>query len=138
MVDETTFNTLVTVTRFLEFNSETLKRSIERIESTGLRPSRRVVREKQRQEARVAVNGDVTFDVNTNGFGLLLKHMLGEVEKSQPNAGSNPTVYEYLGMVGALDAKSFTCQLARGDTSGTIRAFTYGGCKIGKWELACD
>lgn len=138
IADETTFGTGVTPTRFVEFNSETIKQTIERLESTGLRPLRRVIREKQWQPGRIANAGDIDFDVNTQGFGLFLKHMMGEIASTQPNVGSAPTVWEHLATVGAMDARSFTTQLARADSGGTIRAFTYAGCKIPKWELECD
>lgn len=136
--DETTFGTAQTVARFLEFNSETIEQTRERIESSGLRPNRRVVREKQWQEARLGAAGDVVFDVNSQGFGKLLKHMMGEIATSQPNAGSNPTVYEHKATVGQIDGKSFTAQIARADNTGTVRAYTYAGGKIPKWEVTCD
>lgn len=138
MAPETTFGTSVTPTRFLEFNNDTVKRTIERIETAGLRPGRRVLREKQWIASRESVAGDVEFDVATNGFAMLLHHCLGEVEKVQPNAGSFPTVYEYKCTVGALDALSFTSQIAVGDINGTARAFTWAGCKIPKWEIIGD
>lgn len=135
---ETTFGTAATPTRFVEFNNETIKQSIERIESTGLRPNRRIVRKTQSQEGRVAVAGDVEMDVATKGFGLFVEEMLGDATQSQPNVGSFPTVFEYLGEVGPMDTQSLTCQVARTDNTGTTRAFTYAGCKIPKWELMCD
>ena len=64
--------TAVTPTRFLEFNSETVKASKERVESTGLRPSRRVLRSGQWAVSRLGAAGDVEFDVSTNGFATLL------------------------------------------------------------------
>lgn len=135
MANETTFGTGVTVTRFLEFNNETVAQTRERIESSGLRPNRRVVREKQWTTARLSSAGDVEFDVNTTGFGLLLKNMMGEQTWTQPNAGSFPTVYQGFATVGRIDGKSFTFQIARADDGGTIRAFTYAGGKVAKWEL---
>lgn len=135
---ETTYGTGVTPTRFIEFNDETVKRAIERIESTGLRPNRRIVREKQSQPGRESVAGDIDADVNTAGFGLFFEQCLGAVTSSQPNVGSAPTVWEHLAEVGAMDAKSLTTQVARTDSSGSTRAFTYAGCKIPKWELMCD
>lgn len=138
MADETTFGVAQTVNRFLEFNSDTMDHTIERIASTGLRPNRRVLRKQQWVAARESVAGDVEFDVNTNGFGLLFKHFLGSMVKSQPNAGSFPNVYEYKATVGQLDGKSFTSQIAMGDTGGTVRAFTWAGCKIVKAELMAD
>jgi hypothetical protein len=138
MVDETTFGTYVAPTRFLEFTQESLKLSLERIESAGLRPSRRVLTTDDWVVGRRGAGGDVEFEVANKGFGLMLKHMLGAVTSAQPNAGSNPTVWEHTGKVGALDAKSFTAQFGRAGNDGTVRAFSYLGCKVASWELSCD
>jgi len=134
MVDETTYNTLATVTRFLEFNSETVELTIARIESNGLRSGRRMRRSNQWLPGRESVSGDVEFEVQTNGFGLLLKHMLGSAAIGTVNEESFTQTFK----IGALDGKSFTFQTAAGDDGGTVRAFTYGGSKVAKWELMCD
>src|SRR5579872_5682754 len=136
---ETTYGTTVTPTRFLEFNSETIKQSIARLESGGLRPKRLVLRSNQWLPGRIGVAGDIDMEFQTNGFGILLKSMLGELVTgayTQPNAGSYPTVYQGTFRAGPTSGYSFTAQKAIGDTGGTIRAFTYGGCKVDKWELS--
>lgn len=138
MAAETTVGTAVTPTRFLEFNADTLEQTIARIESSGLRPNRRVLRSTQWNAGRIGVQGDVDFEVNSNGFGLLFKAALGTIATSQPNAGSFPTVYEHKATVGATDGSSYTVQVAAGDTGGTVRAFTWSGMKIPKWQLSCD
>ena len=135
MVDETTFGSAPTVTRFLEFNNESVQQTIERIPSSGLRVNRRVLRSTQWTAGRKNITGDVEFEVQQQGMGLLLKHCFGTVTSAQPNAGSNPTVYEHTFKVGALDGKSFTAQIGMGDVGGTQRAFTYAGCKVSKWSL---
>jgi len=137
MVDEVTHGVPLTPSRFLEFNNETVEQTIERISSSGLRPNRRVARALQWVAGRVGVGGDIEFDVQTAGFGLLLKHMLGTITSVQPNLGSFPTVWEHTAKVGPLDGKSFTAQITAGDSSGTVRAFTYAGCKVAKWDLDC-
>lgn len=136
MVDETTFGTSPTVTRFLEFNDESVAFTKDRINSSGLRAGRRVLRTTQWVTGKQNVTGDIDFEWQQQGMGLLLKHMLGGIATAQPNAGSNPTVYEHTATVGTLDGKSFTCQIGRGDVGGTVRAFTYAGCKIAKWDLS--
>lgn len=136
MVDEATFGQSPTVNRFLEFNNETIAQTVERIDSSGLRAGRRVQRSTQWAPGKKNVTGDVEFEVQQQGMGLLLKHCLGTVTSSQPSAGSAPTVWEHKFVVGPLDGKSFTCQIGRGDVGGTVRAFTYAGCKISKWDLS--
>lgn len=135
MVDEPTFGTSPTVTRFLEFNNETMQRSVARIDSSGLRVGRKVLRSSQWVQGKTNVTGDVEFEWQQQGMGLLLKHMLGTIASSQPNAGSNPTVWEHKATVGQLDGKSFTAQIGAADAGGVQRAFTYAGCKVAKWSL---
>lgn len=137
MVDETTFGTSPTVTRFLEFNNETVQQIIARIDSSGLRVGRRVERSTQWVVGRKNVTGDIELEWQQQGMGLFLKHIMGTIASSQPNVGSNPTVWEHKGTVGPLDGKSFTLQLAMASADGVQRAFTYAGCKIAKWDLSC-
>jgi Phage tail tube protein len=141
MAKETTYATPATVTRFLEYNSETIKQTIARLDSMGLRPSRRILRTNQWLPGRISVTGDTEMEVQTNGFGLLFRAMLGEevgAKYTQPNAGSFPTVYEGKFRVGATDGTSWTIQKAMGSSDGTVRAFTYGGAKVDKWELHAE
>lgn len=138
IVDEVTYGVAVPVTRFLEFTNESAKLSIERIESAGLRPNRRVLTTDDWVAGRTGVAGDVEHEVSNKGFGLLLKHLLGSIATSQPNAGSFPTVFEHKATVGQLDGKSFTAQVGRTGIDGTTRAFTYAGCKVDSWDLSLD
>jgi hypothetical protein len=138
MADETTYGTITTPTRFLEFTDESLKLDIQRIESKGLRPNRRVLSVDDWVAGRQTADGDVNFEVANKGFGLVFKHMMGTIATSQPNAGSFPTVYEHKATVGQLDGKSFTCQVGRTGVDGTTRAFTYAGSKVDTWELGLD
>jgi hypothetical protein len=138
MVDEVTYGTAVTVTRFVEYDKESVTQDIERIESKGLRPNRRVLATDDWLPGRIGCNGPVEFEWQNKGMGLILKHMLGTIASSQPSAGPDPTVWEHTAKVGALDGKMFTSQIGRTGVDGTTRAFTYAGCKIPEWELSCD
>ncbi len=138
MVDEPTFGVSPTVTRFLEFNDESIQKTVARLESSGLRVGRKVQRASQFVPSDVDVSGDINFEVQQQGFGLVIKHLLGNIASAQPNVGSNPTVWEHTGTVGQLDGKSFTCQVAKAGSDGVQRAFTYRGCKFAKWDLSCS
>lgn len=138
MADEVTYGAGVTPTRFLEFTSESAKLAIERIESAGLRPNRRVLATEDWVAGRQGVSGDVEYEVSNKGFGLKLKHMLGSIASSQPASVASPTVFEHKATVGPLDGKSFTSQIGRTGNDGVTRPFTYAGCKIDSWELSLD
>lgn len=135
VVDEVTYGTKVTVTRFYEFLNETVKQDIARIESKGLRAGTRTLRSSQWVAGAKKPAGDVQFEVGNKGFGLLLKHMFGAVTSSQPSAGPDPTVWDHTFTPGDLTGKSMTAQIGRPDQAATVRPFTYSGVKVGKWEL---
>lgn len=136
IAEEVTPGTAVTPDRFYEFNSESLALDIERIESAGLRPNRRVLGASDWVAGRQGVSGDIELEVQPNGFGRLIKHMLGSVATTTPSGATNARLHT--GTIGALDGDSLTIQVGRTGVDGTTRSFTYAGCKINEWELSCS
>lgn len=132
---ETVYGTPVTVDRFYEFNTESIKAIRGRIDSRGLRPSHRVQRNDRFAVVNKGAAGQLSFDVLSKGFGWWLRHMLG----ATATTGPADSVYTHTGTVGALLGDSFTLQLNRPlNPSGTAQAFTYHGGKIVRFELSCD
>lgn len=136
-VDESTYGTPVTVTRFYEFLNESLKMEIERIESSALRSGSRMLRSDRWSVGKKTVGGDVTFELANKSFGFLFKHCLGGVATAQPDAGGAPTVYKHTFTPGDYPV-SMTGQVGRTDTGGTTRPFTYHGLRVTGWELGCS
>jgi hypothetical protein len=136
-VDEVTFGTPVTVTRFHEFVSESLKMDQARIESSALRSGQRVQRSDRWALGKKTVGGDVTFELANKSFGLLFKHLFGGVATAQPDSGGAPTVYRHTFTPGAYPT-SLTAQVGRTDVGGTTRPFTYHGLRATSWELGCS
>lgn len=132
--DETVYGTPVTTDRGFEFRSESLKLDIERIESQGIRAGQRVLRSSQWYPGKKAVSGDVVMELGNQGFGRWWKHALGGVVTSQPAAGPSPTVYLHTFTPGDLPVAQ-TIQVGRPDVGGTVRPFTYHGCRVGSWKL---
>lgn len=126
----------VTVSRFLEFIDESLALDVQRIESAGLRAGNRVLRGDRWAPNRKGAGGDVNFEVATNGFGLLFKHMLGNSVISTPTNGVLTRDHTYT--LADLAQKSLTFQVGTPEVTGTGDAFTYKGCKIASWELSND
>ncbi|MCP3805374.1 phage tail tube protein [Allokutzneria sp. A3M-2-11 16] len=135
--EESTYGTPVTVDRFYEFRSESLAMSIERIESQALRPGTRLTRSDDWSSGQKSVGGDVSLELTNKSFGRLFKHMFGGLVTSQPNAGTDPTVYLHTFTLGDIPV-GMTWQVGRPDVSGTVRAFTYHGCRVGSWNLECS
>lgn len=133
MAAETTYGTMVTPTRFLEFNSESLKADFTQLESKGI-GSGRFLRPGRHKTYIKGASGSVEFDLMTKGFGLPLKMALGANTVAQQAASS-----EYLHTIQpdalGLQGLFFTAQVGRPDVSGTSRPFNYEGCKVLDWEL---
>ena len=129
--DETVYGTAVTVDRFFEYNSESVKASEGRTESDPLRVGQFVQRSDRYTPWYMGAAGTVQMDVLTKGFGIWLKHMLGAVVTT----GVGP--YTHTGTMADLYGKSFTAQLARPlHPSGTVQPFTYAGGKVTSWTIS--
>lgn len=134
-VEEVTYGTYVAPTRFLEFNSESLKPDVVHVESRGIGTGRHL-RSTRHKEYIKGAAGNVTLDVKTKGFGLLFKHMLGSY------ANAAVTGNEYKGTI-TPDANgkaglSLTAQVGRPDIGGTVRPYNYEGVKVVGWELMAE
>ncbi len=132
--EESTYGTPVAVTRFLEFNSEGLDADIGVIESRGLGTGRFPRADREKRYIKSA-GGQVEFDVQTKGFGVLFKHCLGSytntlVAGSERSALITPDA-------NALKGLSLTLQVGKPDISGVARPFTYEGGKVVGWQLKC-
>lgn len=131
-VDEVTYNTPVAVTKFYEFQKESIEGKYERIESSALRAGTRVLRSDRFQVNPKGASGNVELEVLNKSFAFFLKHMLGSVATTGASAP-----YTHTGTVGDLTGKSFTCQVGRTKVGTTVaHPFTYGGGKITDWELS--
>lgn len=128
---ESVWGTPVTVTKFLEFNSEGIEEDWGRTESAGLHAGVSVQREDRFTPWWRGAEGDIEFDVMTKGFSFWLEHMLGAVA----TAGPTDSAYTHTGTMGTLD-DGFTCQVYRPYYRTGGQAFTYAGGKVNGWELS--
>lgn len=131
---ETTWGTVATPARFLEFLNESMKLSIGRVEGAGLRSNKRVALSTQWAPGRKSVDGDVSFEVGNKGFGLVFKHMLGAVAITTPGGGTLSRLHTHT--LGDPYGLGLTMQFGRPDTGGTVDPFAYLGCKVTNWELS--
>lgn len=133
--EEVTVGTGVTPTRFFEFLDESIKFDIERITSAGLRAGKKT--ENLWVAGRKGGAGDVDYEVQPNGFGLMPKYLLGGTPvTTTPSGGTISRLHTT--KVGALDGKSKTIQFGKPNISGTIDPYTYKGCKVASWELSME
>jgi hypothetical protein len=124
--EESTYGTRVVPDRFLEFVSEGIKLTRQRIDSRGIRAGRRTLHRWNAGIQEAA--GPFEIELAAQGTGLLLKHLFGAVS----TAGTNP--YTHTFTPGILNGKSLTVQFNKPDIS-TDRPFDYTGVKCTSWEL---
>lgn len=133
MADESTYGTIVTPTKFFEFNSENVQAVRGRVESAGMRSGSRALRSDRFVPTDGGAAGPVAFEVLSKGFGIWLKHALGAIATSGPT----DSMYTHTATVADLLGKFFTMQINRPfHPSGTNQPFTYSGGKIASFELA--
>lgn len=136
-VPESTFATYVAPTSFVEFTSESLKLEKEYIRTAGLRAGRLAQSENLHVATTRQVDGSVSFDAQNKGLGRWLNLLHGNVVT--PGA-SNGGTYLQTHNIGTTepDGKSVTIQVGRPDVNGTVRPFSYVGCKIAQAQFTLE
>ena len=125
---ESTVGTAATPTRFYEFNDESIAQTNERIESEGLRTGNRVLRSDRYASGQKAIEGSFSMDMTADNTAILFKHALGAVA----TAGS----YVHTCTMSDPFGLGLTIEVGRPGNDGTVRAFTYAGCKINTLDLS--
>lgn len=136
MAAESVYGTAVTVSRFLEFTTESLVKRQERIQSQGIRAGTTVQRTRRWAPNDRGGNGAITYEVADAGFGLLFKHALGQAAIATPSGATDARLHHHT--LGDLDDLSLTIQKGVPDTGGVVRPFTFLGAVITDWELSLD
>lgn len=132
---EVTWGTAVTPNKSFEFNDEGLKLDPTFLEPTGLRAGQKFKRASRVSISRKSVSGDITLEHSTRGMGLLWKHALAS--SASPTQIDTTTAYEQIHTPGDFRGLGLTVQVGRPEPStGTVRPFTYAGCKVSQWEFS--
>lgn len=131
MVAESVYGTAVTVTRFLEFQQESIKVGLGQYMPLLLGRGN-TVRGANVRTYSTGGGGDTVHTLQTAGFGLLLKHCLGTVATTGAAA---PYTHTVTPSTTGLKGLSATVQIGRPAIDGTIEPFTYAGCKVASWKL---
>jgi hypothetical protein len=136
-VNESTYGTAVTVTRFVPLISEGIKPETFRTRTGALRAGKRTHRTDEVVLGVKGYAGGIEIPVESKGFGIWLARMLGQVATTGPTTSA----YTHTGTIDIDDCPpSFTLQVNRpfAPCASTNQAFTYEGCQIASWELSCD
>lgn len=132
---ETTYGTAVTVDRFSEFLSESVNKNITYLDSAGLKAGQAYKRASRVVQSRSSVSGNVVMEAADKGLGTWIKHALGSTISTPTQIGVT-TAYKQIHTPGSKAGFGLTVQVGRPQTDATVKAFTYAGMKIGKWEFS--
>lgn len=136
-VAESTWGSPLTVTKFPEFLSESINWEPTWLDSAGLKAGQAYKRVARTKQSRFAVSGSLEMEAPDKGLGLLLKHALGSAI-SAPTQIAATTAYRQIHTPGTKAGMGLTIQVGRPQPDGTVRAFTYEGCKIMAAEFSCS
>jgi hypothetical protein len=134
---ETTWATVVTPTRFFEFNSESLNRTPAYQESVGLRANRMFQPASRVVQTTRTAGGDIALDVPTKGYGFWLDLLHG-LTVTPVQQASTPA-WKQAHLVGtSMPSKSATLQVNKPDSGGNDHPFTYPGSVVTGATWSCD
>lgn len=125
---ETTAGTYKVPDHSLEFLSENLQYTRERIWSNGLRVGRRMRTAFLAGSFNVA--GPTAVEMTTDTQALLWEAALGGTVVT---TGVGP--YTHVVTPGAL--ATYTVQVGKSGSGGTTHPFNYLGCKVASWSMSC-
>lgn len=126
---ETTHGTPVTVDRFIPLNSESITVARDLHVSAGLVAGRLLPDVDQAKRGAQHVAGDLDMDLFVQSQALFFNGLLG----SNNTTGSGP--YNHSATPGGA-LPSYTVQVGRPSLDGTVRPFTYAGCKFNTGTLS--
>lgn len=129
---ESTYGTAVTVDRFLPFRSETIQddymvSTADDIIAGSYTPL---------QEQMRAGNKAFTGDINMYAFNRNVAEFFYMALGGKSTSGAGP--YTHTITPGDQTGKMMTMQVGRPDNGGTVRAFTYEGCKLKTLKLGVE
>lgn len=135
---ESTWNTGVAPTRYVEVISESLKADRDRMDSKGLRSGRTLEGKDKFVAGKVDVGGDIELELQTKGIGFLFGHMLGAtVSTTTASGGTSAKTHTYsMKATETTDGKGLTAHVVRTDVAGARQRFGYSGVKVQSWELS--
>jgi hypothetical protein len=132
---ESTAGTAVTVNKFQPHVSESIKKEINRAQGEGLYGSTNGVALASRHVTTTSsVSGDFEVELTDTGQGTLWRAALGSTTTPTALTGD---AYQAVFQPGDQESagSSLTVQVGRPMTSGTIKPFTFAGCKVTSFEF---
>jgi hypothetical protein len=140
--DEVTFGVApsLAAARSYEMKSETMELKKTAVTGEGLAAGKVYQRTKRRVQTVYDSNGTVSLDLPTRQMAFWARHMVGSFGYTlvTPTQIASSGVYKSVHWPGPLGGKSFVMQKGVPATDATVEPFTYVGCKLASWEIACS
>jgi hypothetical protein len=135
---EETYGTYKAPTTFLPFDNESLVLTPEYIRNASLRAGQLVQAQNLHIQTTKSAGGDISLPFLDKSMGKLLNLLTGSTVT--PTEISESEGYKAIFKVGEVSPynKSATIQVGRPDVGGTVRAFSYVGCKATNLVLTVD
>lgn len=139
IVTESTQGTAAAPTHFLELNNEAAKMAKNTVTGQGLRAGGLYQRTTRRVVTSWGAAGTLNYDAPFHGLGLWIQHMIGSFGTLSSIVQQSATAaWLQTHTPGPLAGQSFAMQIGKPDSGGTVRPFTYVGCKIEDWMITCE
>ena len=131
---ETTVGTPVTADHSYEVEDVPISLNPKWVDGEGMHAGGQFKRAARSAIITRDATGSVKQDFTTKKQGLLVRHALG-------SATATPTVisgaaYKQVHQVGNAGGLGLTCQVGVPQIDGTVKPFTYPGCKVADWEFS--
>lgn len=130
---ESTFGTYATVNRFIEFTEEDFDIDKQVKQGAGLRVGARLNRSARRVVTSKDVKGSLSFEQMSKGSGLLWAAAFGSGTSTVVAGATYQQVFRFGDVPGSLSVQKTIPQ-----DDNILKAFTFLGCMVNTWELACD
>lgn len=135
--EESTYGTPATLTRGYEAKADGWKRLQEPLESVGMRGGIETMRSDRRIQINMGGEGEIEFDIQKNGLGLLLQAMLGS--STGPTQEAATAAYKTTATTGTTTTPiSYTVQIQRIANDLTTQSHTHHGAVIKSWGITQD
>jgi len=135
---ESTYGTASGATpRSYEAKADTFSRDVEFIDSVGFRRDLQTIRSDRSDTVSLGATGSIEVDILDKGMGILLQHCLGTAA-GPTQQGATAAYRQTFSSDDTGPTGSYTAQLSRVDSGGTLRPFTYEGSVITGWTISQD
>lgn len=126
-----------------EIKSETLEGKKTTVQGEGLHAGGKYARTRRRVLTNWDVNGGFVMDLPCTALNRLLKYMIGSTDTSVLATNGTLTEnastlsYTAVHIPGNTQGASLCLQKGVTTTAQVVQPFTYVGCKLSDWEIAC-